>query len=89
VLLFPLNGSEARPIMAPPFLVAWFVFPIVCTFADGPDIAACISLSVGSRAANGSVVVSIDPPAAACCMMFWKMIRGHSCKGDFPFVVTM
>ena len=39
-LLSLVNGSGAHPNRAPPFLVVWFVFPVVCTFADGPDIAA-------------------------------------------------
>src|SRR6266850_3263695 len=87
-LLLPLNGSGAWPrMLLPPFLVFWLV-PVVCTFADGPDIA-CISLSVGSRAAKGSVLVSKLPPAAACCAMACKRIGGRSCKGFFPLMVAM
>ena len=88
VLLFPSNVSGVRPIMAPPFLVVWFVFPVVCTFADGSDIL-CILLSIGSRAANGSVLVSKLPPAAVCCTMACKRTGGCSCKGFFPLMVAM
>src|SRR6266850_3218128 len=86
-LLLPSNGSGARPMMPPPLLVFWLV-PVVCTFADGPDIA-CISLSIGSRAAKGLVLVSKLPPAAVCCAMACKRIGGRLCKGFFPLMVAM
>src|SRR6266850_1765684 len=81
VLLLPSNGSRARPrMLPPPFPVFWLV-PVVCTFADGPDIA-CILLSAGSRAAKGSVLVSKLPPAAVCCAIACKRIGGRSVRGS-------